>query len=83
MAFALLTYRESLRDIATCLRAKSTKVYLLGIRGAVAPADETEARDWRIYSEFAQPLIHIAGRLYVDDPSVGASRKASKRRAPQ
>ncbi len=71
MAFAQLTYRESLRDIATCLRAQSTKLYHLGIRGAVARttlADANEARDWRIYAEFAQHLIRIARRLYVDEP---------------
>jgi Domain of unknown function (DUF4372)/Transposase DDE domain len=71
MAFAQLTYRESLRDIATCLRAQSTKLYHLGIRGSVARstlADANEARDWRIYAEFAQHLIRIARRLYVDEP---------------
>jgi len=71
MAFAQLTYRESLRDIATCLRAQSTKLYHLGIRGTVARstlADPNEARDWRIYAEFAQHLIRIARRLYLDEP---------------
>ena len=71
MAFAQLTYRESLRDIETCLRAQSAKLYHLGIRGAVAKstlADANEARDWRIYAEFAQHLIRIARRLYVDEP---------------
>jgi hypothetical protein len=71
MAFAQLTYRESLRDIVTCLRAQSTKLYHLGIRGSVAKstlADANEARDWRIYAEFAQHLIRIARRLYVDEP---------------
>jgi len=71
MAFAQLTYRESLRDIATCLRAQSTKLYHLGIRGTVARstlADANEARDWRIYAEFAQHLIRIARRLYLDEP---------------
>ncbi len=71
MAFAQLTYRESLRDIATCLRAQSAKLYHLGIRGAVARstlADANEARDWRIYAEFAQHLIRIARRLYLDEP---------------
>lgn len=71
MAFAQLTYRESLRDIATCLRAQSAKLYHLGIRGTVARstlADANEARDWRIYAEFAQHLIRIARRLYVDEP---------------
>jgi len=71
MAFAQLTYRESLRDIETCLRAHSAKLYHLGIRGAVARstlADANEARDWRIYAEFAQHLIRIARRLYLDEP---------------
>jgi len=71
MAFAQLTYRESLRDIATCLRAQSTKLYHLGIRGAVARstlADANEARDWRLYAEFAQHLIRVARRLYIDEP---------------
>jgi uncharacterized protein DUF4372/DDE family transposase len=71
MAFAQLTYRESLRDIATCLRAQSVKLYHLGLRGAVARstlADANEVRDWRIYAEFAQHLIRIARRLYLDEP---------------
>ena len=71
MAFAQLTYRESLRDIETCLRAQSAKLYHLGIRGSVARstlADANEARDWRIYAEFAQHLIRIARGLYVNEP---------------
>jgi hypothetical protein len=71
MAFAQLTYRESLRDIETCLRAHSAKLYHLGIRGSVARstlADANEARDWRIHAEVAQHLIRIARRLYVDEP---------------
>jgi len=71
MAFAQLTYRESLRDIETCLRAHSAKLYHLGIRGVVARstlADANEARDWRIYGEFAQHLIRIARRLYLNEP---------------
>ena len=71
MAFAQLTYRESLRDIATCLRAQSAKLYHLGVRGTIARsrlADANEARDWRIYADFAQHLIRIARRLYVDEP---------------
>jgi len=71
MAFPQLTYRESLRDITTCLRAQSAKLYHLGIRGRVARstlADANEARDWRIYAEFAQHLIRIARRLYIDEP---------------
>ena len=71
MAFAQLTYRESLRDIETCLRAHSAKLYHLGIRGSVARstlADANESRDWRIHAEVAQHLIGIARRLYVDEP---------------
>ena len=71
MAFAQFTYRESLRDLATCLRAQSAKLYHLGLRGTVARstlADANEARDWRIYAEFAQHLIRIARRLYLDEP---------------
>jgi hypothetical protein len=71
MAFAQLTYRESLRDIVTSLRAQSTKLYHLGVRATVARstlADANEARDWRIYTEFAQHLIRIARKLYIDEP---------------
>ncbi len=71
MAFAQLTYRESLRDLTTCLRAQSAKLYHLGLRGAIARstlADANEARDWRIYAEFAQHLIRIARRLYLEEP---------------
>jgi hypothetical protein len=70
MAFAQLTYRESLRDIECCLRAMREKLYHMGIRGKVSRstlADANEARDWRIYSDFAQILIDEARRLYVDD----------------
>jgi hypothetical protein len=70
MAFAQLTYRESLRDIECCLRAMQDKLYHMGIRGKVARntlAKANETRDWRIYSDFAQILIHEARRLYVDD----------------
>ena len=70
MAFAQLTYRESLRDIETCLRAHQTKLYHLGIRGHVAKstlADANETRDWRIYSDFAMSLIQTARKLYEDD----------------
>ena len=68
LAFAQLTYRESLRDIEACLRAQSSKLYHLGIRGNVsrsALADANEGRDWRIHFEFAQALIRIARRLYA------------------
>ncbi len=70
MAFAQLTYRESLRDIECCLRAMHEKLYHMGIRGKVSRstlADANEKRDWRIYSDFAQVLIHEARQLYVDD----------------
>jgi len=70
MAFAQLAYRESLRDIQCCLKAMQEKLYHMGIRGKVSRstlADANEARDWRIYSDFAQVLIHEARRLYVDD----------------
>jgi transposase len=70
MAFAQLTYRESLRDIECCLRAVREKLYHMGIRGKVSRstlADANENRDWRIYSDFAQILIHEARGLYVDD----------------
>ncbi len=70
MAFAQLTYRESLRDIECCLRAVREKLYHMGIRGRVSRstlADANENRDWRIYSDFAQILIHEARGLYADD----------------
>jgi hypothetical protein len=71
MAFAQLTYRESLRDIEVCLRAQSSKLYHLGIRSAVARntlANANAVRDWRIYADFAQSLIAIARRLYAQEP---------------
>ena len=70
MAFAQFTYRESLRDIETCLRAQSSKLYHLGIRGGIARstlADANETRDWRIYQDFAHALIRRARRLYTED----------------
>jgi hypothetical protein len=70
MAFAQLTYRESLRDIETCLRAVQPKLYHVGIRGHVARstlADANETRDWRIYADFAQVLIRTARKLYAHD----------------
>ncbi len=70
MAFAQLTYRESLRDIETCLRAHQAKLYHLGIRGHVAKstlANANEARDWRIYADFAMNLIQTARKLYASD----------------
>ena len=71
MAFAQITYRESLRDIEGCLRSQPAKLYHLGIHGNVsrsALADANEERDWRIYFEFAQRLIRIARDLYLDEP---------------
>jgi hypothetical protein len=71
MAFAQLTYRESLRDIEACLRAKSTKLYHMGIRGRVSRntlAHANQVRDWRIYADFAQVLIATARRLYLNEP---------------
>ena len=71
MAFAQLTYRESLRDIEACLRAQRSQLYHLGIQGNVARstlADANEARNWRIYADFAQQLIGVARRLYADEP---------------
>jgi len=70
MAFAQLTYRESLRDIQACLRAMQPKLYHMGIRGHIAKstlADANENRDWRIYADFAQVLIAKAKRLYADE----------------
>jgi transposase len=70
MAFAQLTYRESLRDIEACLRSAGTKLYHMGIRGRVSRntlANANQVRDWRIYADFAQILISTARRLYVDD----------------
>ena len=71
MAFAQLTFRESLRDIEACLRAHQSKLYHLGLRSAVARntlANANAVRDWRIYADFAQSLISIARPLYVDEP---------------
>jgi hypothetical protein len=70
MAFAQLTYRESLRDIEACLSAQATKLYHMGFRQPVSRstlADANERRDWRIYAEFAQRLIGHARRLYAQD----------------
>ena len=71
MAFAQLTYRESLRDIEACLRAQADKLYHMGIKSRVSRstlADANEVRDWRIYADFAQSLIGIARRLYAQEP---------------
>ena len=70
MAFGQLTFRESLRDTVTCLRAMEPKLYHAGIRGAISRStlsDANERRDWRIYAEFASVLIAIARRLYADE----------------
>ena len=70
LAFAQLTYRESLRDIETCLRAQQAKLYHLGIRGNIAKstlADANESRDWRIYQDFALSQIKLARKLYSQD----------------
>ncbi len=70
MAFAQLTYRESLRDIETCLRAMGPKLYHAGFRGRIARstlADANEHRDWHIYADFAHVLIAVAKRLYAND----------------
>lgn len=70
MAFAQLTYRESLRDIEACLRAAHTKLYHMGIRGRVSRstlANANSVRDWRIYRDFGHVLIRIARRLYIDE----------------
>ena len=70
MAFAQLTYRESLRDIETCLRALGPKLYHAGIRGRVSRstlADANEKRPWPIYADFAQVLIAQASALYADE----------------
>jgi len=69
MAFAQLTYRESLRDIEACLRALQSKLFHMGIHSTVSRnnlANANEKRDWRIYAEFAQVLIAEARRLYAD-----------------
>ena len=70
MAFAQLSYRESLRDIESCLRAMHNKLYHIGIRARISKstlAHANENRDWRIYADFAQVPIHIARDLYRDD----------------
>ena len=73
MALAQLTYRESLRDIEVCLSAQSAKLYHMGLRQEIKRstlADANEARDWRIHAAFAEHLIALARKLYVDD-SIG------------
>jgi len=72
MAFAQLTYRESLRDIEACFRAQRSKLYHLGIRSKQVArntiANANNIRDWKIYADFAQSLITIARNLYVNEP---------------
>src|SRR5205807_1865037 len=71
MAFAQLTYRESLRDIEACLGSLQGKLYHLGFHGKVARstlADANESRDWRIFADFAQYLIEVARPLHAEDP---------------
>src|SRR5512138_2826252 len=71
LAFAQLTYRESLRDIVVCLNALAPKLYHMGIRGRIRRstlADANEHRDWRIYHDFAQHLIAETRPLYADEP---------------
>src|SRR5271156_4434015 len=71
MAFAQLTFRESLRDIETCLRALERKLYHAGFRGKVSRstlADANRAHDWHIFADFAQVLIGRARKLYADEP---------------
>jgi hypothetical protein len=70
LAFAQLTFRESLRDIEACLRSVEGKLYHMGFRGKVARstlADANESHDWRIYADFAQMLIHIARPMYANE----------------
>jgi hypothetical protein len=70
MAFAQVTYRESLRDIESCLRSMNKRLYHMGIRGNIARntlAKSNEHRDWRIYADFAQVLIHTARELYLKE----------------
>lgn len=71
MAFAQLTYRESLRDIESCLRFMQPKLYHMGIRGLVSRntlANANNQRDWQIYADFTQVLIHWARELYLTEP---------------
>jgi hypothetical protein len=71
MAFAQLTYRESLRDIEACLRSVGGKLYHMGLRGKISRttlAEANESHDWRIFADFAQILIGIARPLYLHDP---------------
>jgi len=80
MAFAQLTWRESLRDIETCLRALGSKLYHSGIRQPTARstlADANETRDWRIFADFAQVLIRQAASLYAHEPFAAELQQAA------
>ena len=71
LAYAQLTYRESLRDIETCLRAHARQLYHMGFRGGISRnnlANANRQRDWRIYADFARLLIAQARALYQDEP---------------
>jgi hypothetical protein len=71
MAFAQMTFRESLRDIQACLRSKINKLYHMGIRGQVSRntlSNANNQRDWRIYADLAMILIHRARKLYINEP---------------
>lgn len=70
MAFAQITFRESLRDIEACLRSQKNKLYHMGIRGPISRntlSNANKIRDWRIYADLAQALISIARRLYINE----------------
>jgi hypothetical protein len=80
MAFAQLTYRESLRDIETCLRAMGPKLYHAGFRGKISRStlgDANQRRDWRIWADFAQVLIRRARALYAQDGFAVALQQAA------
>ena len=71
MAFAQLTYRESVRDLEACLRAQANKLYHMGIHGSIARntlGNANAVRDWRVFADLAQSLIGIARRLYAEEP---------------
>jgi len=80
MAFGQLAYRESLRDVVSCLSSHDRKRYHLGFRARVTRstlADANEKRDWRIYRDLAQVLIEQAQKLYIDEPDIASDIKAS------
>ena len=79
LSVAQLTFRESLRDIESCLRSVPEKLHHLGFRGRIARstlADANEIRNWRIYADFAQALIQIARPMYASDPAYAAEMQA-------